>query len=70
MVNWLIYYREKLFNKTFEQLVQEREQEKLNSDNNNNNNNNDGNSDNNINISDLPSERLYQKLRLDESPSE
>ena len=49
MVNWIIYYREKLWGKTVEQLREERLQEvKQNED-----------------VANLPSEKQYQKLRLD-----
>ena len=51
LCNWLIYYREKLFGKTLEQLKEEREKEKekIVADEEAN----------------LPSEKMYQKLRLD-----
>jgi Domain of unknown function (DUF1823) len=49
MVNWIIYYREKLWGKTVEQLREERLQEMKQSED----------------ISNLPSEKQYQKLRLD-----
>jgi hypothetical protein len=49
LVNWLIYYREKLWGKTFEQLREERLKEQANS----------------AEIANLPSERHFQKLRLD-----
>ena len=51
LCNWLIYYREKLFGKTLEQLKEEREKEK----------------EKNIadEVANLPSEKMYQKLRLD-----
>jgi hypothetical protein len=48
-VNWLIYYREKLFGKTLEQLKEEREREKIVPEE----------------IAALPSEKQFQKLRLD-----
>ena len=54
LVNWLIYYRTKLWGKTFEQLREERMQEEAKPDD----------------IANLPSERNFQKLRLDEAPSE
>lgn len=53
VVNWLIYYREKLFGKTFEDLQKERELEKSKPIN--------------PEISELPSEVMFQKLRLDEA---
>ena len=51
LCNWLIYYREKLFGKTLEQLKEEREKEKekIIAEEEAN----------------LPSEKMYQKLRLD-----
>lgn len=50
LVNWLIYYREKLWGKTFEQLREEKMKEEAKSEE----------------IANLPSERNFQKLRLDE----
>jgi|Transcript_20581 hypothetical protein len=49
LVNWMIYYREKLFGKTIEQLKEERLQEVQKSQE----------------LSSLPSEKQYEKLRLD-----
>ena len=49
LVNWLIYYREKLWGKTVEQLREERMLEVKKSEE----------------IASLPSERQYEKLRLD-----
>ena len=49
MVNWIIYYREKLWGKTLEQLREERMLEESKS----------------AEIANLPSERQYEKLRLD-----
>jgi hypothetical protein len=49
LVNWMIYYREKLFGKSIEQLREERLQEVQKSQE----------------ISCLPSEKQYEKLRLD-----
>lgn len=49
MVNWIIYYREKLYGKTFEQLKAERMLEESKS----------------AEIANLPSEKQYEKLRLD-----
>lgn len=49
LVNWMIYYREKLYGKTVEQLREERLQEVQKSQE----------------ISNLPSEKQYEKLRLD-----
>ena len=51
LCNWLIYYRERLFGKTIEQLREERENEEKISENED--------------IANLPSEKMYQKLRLD-----
>jgi hypothetical protein len=49
LVNWLIYYRQYLFGKTFEQLVAEKEKEAVSSPD----------------TATLPSEIMYQKLRID-----
>ena len=49
LVNWIIYYREKLWGKTIEQLREERMLEIKKSEE----------------IANLPSERQYEKLRLD-----
>lgn len=49
LVNWMIYYREKLYGKTVEQLREERMQEAQKAEE----------------ISSLPSEKQYEKLRLD-----
>lgn len=49
MVNWIIYYREKLWGKTLEQLKEERLLEEKKS----------------ADIANLPSERQYEKERLD-----
>lgn len=49
MVNWIIYYREKLWGKTLEQLREERMLEASKSPE----------------IANLPSEKQYEKLRLD-----
>ena len=51
LVNWLMYYRDKLYGKTFEQLQAERMQEQARSEE----------------IANLPSEKQFQKLRLDEA---
>lgn len=53
LVNWMIYYREKLFGKSMEQLAAERDAKKLSDV---------------IDpaISNLPSEKMFQKLRLDD----
>eukprot|EP01035_Chromulina_nebulosa_P018345 gene18345-24037_t len=51
LVNWLIYYREKLYGKSLQQLQAEKDIEKAVSND----------------IANLPSEQLYQKLRLDEN---
>ncbi len=48
-VNWMLYYRETLFGKTLEELVTQREQEAKPS----------------ANVADLPSEKHFQRLRLD-----
>ena len=54
LCNWIIYYREKLFGKTLEELKAEREKEA---------------SENSVpqDIKDLPSEQWYQRNRLDAS---
>jgi Domain of unknown function (DUF1823) len=52
LVNWLMYYRAKLWGKTLEQLQAERQQEAAQPDE----------------IANLPSEQHFQKLRLDEVP--
>ena len=52
LVNWIIYYREKLHGKTFEQLQAEREAERL--------------KPLSEEIANLPSEIMYNKLRVDE----
>jgi Domain of unknown function (DUF1823) len=49
MVNWIIYYREKLWGKTLEQLQEERMLEVAKS----------------ADVANLPSEKQYEKLRLD-----
>lgn len=49
LCNWLIYYRERLFGKTIEQLRAERQKEKEAAQE----------------IAELPSEKMFQKLRLD-----
>jgi len=54
LVNWMMYYREKLFGKTMEQLAAERDTEKMSE------------VEINPNISNLPSEKMFRKLRLDE----
>lgn len=51
LVNWLIYYREKLHGKTLEDLRAEREEELKNVVD--------------TEVAELPSEKMYQKLRLD-----
>lgn len=51
LVNWLLYYREKLWGKTLEQLQAERDQEASQPEE----------------IANLPSEQYFQKLRLDET---
>ena len=48
-MNWMLYYRETLFGKTLEELVTQREQEAKPS----------------ANVADLPSEKHFQRLRLD-----
>jgi hypothetical protein len=53
-VNWLIYYREKLFGKSIEQLAEEREEERKREENAS------------AEVKKLPSEQNFQKLRLDE----
>lgn len=50
LVNWLLYYREKLRGKSFEELTNEKLKEKEKSED----------------IANLPSERMFQKLRLDD----
>ena len=50
LVNWLIYYREKLHGKTLEQLREERLREKTPD----------------ASVANLPSERQFQEKRLDE----
>lgn len=50
LVNWLIYYREKLHGKTIDQLREERSREKSSG----------------AEVSNLPSEKQYQAKRLDE----
>ena len=52
LCNWLIYYREKLFGKSFEEIRTEREREKL---------------EKTVDpaVQELPSEKMFQKLRLD-----
>jgi hypothetical protein len=54
VVNWLIYYREYLHGKTFDELVRLRESEGKKTEDEAN----------------LPSEVMFQKLRLDEKPSQ
>ena len=53
LVNWLIYYREHLFGKTLDQLLVERSNEKPKSEEE----------------AILPSEVMFQKLRLDDDMS-
>lgn len=54
IVNWLIYYREYLHGKSFDELVRLRESEGKKSEDEES----------------LPSEVMFQRLRLDEKPSE
>jgi hypothetical protein len=48
-VNWMLYYRETLFGKTLEELIAQREDEAKPTDN----------------VANLPSEKHFQRLRLD-----
>lgn len=59
LVNWLIYYREKLFGKTLEDLQRERMEQIQN----------EIESDSNMKGVDpnLPSERMFEKHRLDDA---
>lgn len=52
LCNWLIYYREKLFGKTIEQLREDRAREAEEKQTP-------------VEVANLPSEKMYQKLRLD-----
>ena len=52
LCNWLIYYREKLFGKSLDDIRIEREKERMEKPVD-------------LATQDLPSEKMYQKLRLD-----